>query len=111
MDINCTSPEAARHYLRDIEPKWRGFWFHMHLPAMSLREFVAGLDKIDDNVYIYHVKGHDNAMAAWMQEVVGDIVLAEALRSAPDRAAASAAANLRLREIEAVVRDSQPAGR
>lgn len=101
MDITCISPDAARHYLRVIEPRWRGFWFHMHLPAFSLEEFVAGLVQIDEDVYDYHVRQHDQRLAAWVQEVVGDAVFAEALRAAPDRAASVAVAQERLKELQA----------
>ena len=83
---------------------WRAFWFHMHLVAKNLAEFTEDLSKIDDNIYAYHVKGHDNALARWVQEVIGDAVLAEALRDAPDLAAARRVAEMRLKELQAAAK-------
>ena len=101
MDISCTSPEAARQYLRDVDPMWRAFWFHPHLVAKNLTEFVAGLEAIDDNVFRYHQEGHENALASWVQEVIGDSTMAEALREAKDRAGAVTITKMRLKELAA----------
>lgn len=101
MDISCTSPESARQYLRDVEPMWRAFWLHSHLVAKNLTEFVAGLEAIDEEVYRFHQVSHENAMSSWVQEVVGDSVLAEALRQSPDLTSAVTVAKMRLKELTA----------
>ena len=79
------SREHAEHYLRDIEPMWRAFWFHMHFYVKSLEEFCDGLSKIDDNIYEYHEKGHKHDMARWVREVVGDGTLADEMEKIKTR--------------------------
>ena len=72
--------DIARHYLRDIEPKWKAFWFHMHLMAKNLEEFAEGMGGISKKVFDYHYSGQKNDFAGWVQEVVGDSVLARKLK-------------------------------
>jgi hypothetical protein len=73
------SKEIAIEYLRDVDPMWKAFWFHMHLVAKNLEEFAEGLDAISDDVFAYHVSGQKNDLAKWVQEVIGDAVLARDL--------------------------------
>jgi len=79
------SKDTAEHYLRDISPMWRAFWFHMHLYAKNLAEFSAGLEEIEDGVYLYHAEGHKNDLAKWVREVVGDGALADDLEKVRTR--------------------------
>jgi hypothetical protein len=71
--------DTARNYLHDVEPMWRAFWFHPHLMAKNLEEFLAGLKEIDAGVYLYHARGHKNDFSKWVREVVGDGELADKL--------------------------------
>jgi hypothetical protein len=79
------SREHAEHYLRDISPMWRAFWFHMHLYVRNLDEFCEGLKGIDDNIYEYHEKGHKHDMARWVREVIGDGTLADEMEKVKTR--------------------------
>ncbi len=96
----AVSEEIARQYLRDIEPKWKDFWFHMHLVAGNLKEFADGLGQINDEVFAYHASGQKNDLAAWVQEVVGDSVLARELLSVKTRAEAEQVVRARVTELE-----------
>jgi phosphate uptake regulator len=97
MHGESVTVEAARAFLKDVDPMWRAFWFHMHLVAKNLEEFAAGLTQISDEVFAYHVSGQKNDLAKWVQEVVGDSALAallatvaskeEAARQVADRVA------------------------
>jgi hypothetical protein len=103
MDIACVSPEKARRYLSPVEPKWRAFWFHMHYMVDDLEGFARGLSEISEEVFDYHFRAHDNDFARWVQEVIGDATLAEALRAAEDREQVIALSRQRLTEIKAVL--------
>jgi hypothetical protein len=73
--------ELARIYLRNVEPMWKAFWFHMHLVAKNLEEFSEGMGQISDEVFAYHASGQKNDFAGWVQEVIGDSVLARRLEA------------------------------
>ena len=81
MSEGYLTPEMAAGYLKDVEPRWRSFWFHMHLMAKNLAEFAAGLGQISDDVFVYHVSGQKNDLSRWVSEVVGDSELAHNLAS------------------------------
>jgi hypothetical protein len=100
MDISCISPENARHYLRPVEPKWRAFWFHMHFMVDNLEDLVAGMSQVSDEVFDYHHRAHENDFARWIQEVIGDAILAEAIREADTREEVVAVAQRRIKEIK-----------
>lgn len=84
------SREIARTYLRDIEPPWKRFWFHMHRVAKNLAEFGEGLAAVDDDAFVYHTAGQKNDISAWVREVVGDSVLADELQKVKRREEAAA---------------------
>lgn len=100
---NAISKEIAREYLRDVQPMWRAFWFHMHLVAKNLEEFAAGLGEISEEVFAYHVSGQKNDLAKWVQEVVGDSALARDLSSVKSAAEAAAIAGARVEELQKTV--------
>lgn len=100
---DSVSPETARLYLKDVDPMWRAFWFHMHLMAKNLREFADGLGTISDDVFAYHVSGQKNDLARWVQEVVGDSELATTLTLVHDKEQAAAAAKARVAELESAL--------
>ncbi|MBU0624957.1 hypothetical protein KKF05_01295 [Patescibacteria group bacterium] len=92
--------ETAEHYLRDIEPMWRAFWFHPHLLVKNLAEFCSGLEEIDDGVYLYHSQGHKNDLARWVREVVGDGALADQLEKVKTRKEAAQITAQRIQDLK-----------
>jgi len=100
---------TAAGFLKDVDPLWRAFWFHMHLMAKNLPEFAEGLDAISDDIYDYHVSGHKNEIARWVQEVIGDGELGRALMDVPDRKAAAQIVRTRIAELKAIVAAAPPA--
>ena len=92
--------ETARHYLRDIEPKWKAFWFHMHLMAKNLEEFAEGMKGISDKVFHYHVDGQKNDIAGWVQEIVGDSALARKLKAVATKEEAAKLCSERVIELK-----------
>lgn len=85
MSDETISEEIANEYLRDIEPMWKAFWFHMHLTAKNLEEFAEGMGQIDDDIFRYHTSGQKNDLVRWVREVIGDSVLARELSSIDSR--------------------------
>ncbi len=95
--------ETAEHYLRDISPMWRAFWFHMHLYAKNLVEFSAGLEEIENGIYLYHAEGHKNDFSRWIREVVGDGALADKLEKVRTRVEATEVTKRRVAELQKIV--------
>lgn len=92
-------------YLRNVEPMWRAFWFHMHLVAKNLEEFAEGVGTISDEVFAYHVSGQKNDLARWVQEVVGDSELASRLSQVKNQHEAAGIVSARLAELKAASAD------
>ncbi|MBI4458011.1 hypothetical protein HY633_03555 [Candidatus Uhrbacteria bacterium] len=104
MSAATLTAEVAQEYLRDVEPMWRAFWFHLHLVAKNLEEFAAGLGGIDDATYQYHVSGQKNDLARWVHEVIGDSVLARHLAGAKSKDEAADIVAARLAELKALTK-------
>ncbi|HSD12787.1 MAG TPA: hypothetical protein VLC10_04475 [Patescibacteria group bacterium] len=100
MSEDFLDREVAEMYLKDAEPLWRAFWFHMHLMAKNLIEFSAGLDTISDEVFAYHVSGQKNDLSRWVQEVVGDAALAHALADVTTKEEAASIVRDRVAELK-----------
>lgn len=101
MAAQSVSAETARMYLKDVEPMWRAFWFHMHLVAKNLEEFGAGVGTISDEVFAYHVSGQKNDLSRWVIEVVGDSDLGSRLATVKSQHDAAATVQARLAELRA----------
>lgn len=100
MSEDFLDRDVAEMYLKDADPMWRAFWFHMHLMAKNLVEFSEGLDTISDEVFAYHVSGQKNDLSRWVQEVVGDAALAHALADVKSKDEAAAIVRERVAELK-----------
>lgn len=81
--------EDARRFLKNVEPEWKAFWFHMGAVAKNLGEFEAAMRKSSEQMFKYHSTAAKNDFSTWVKEVIGDDALADALkasRSAKDAA-------------------------
>ena len=94
------TPEAAQGYLRDVEPAWKAFWFRTGVIALNLADLSAALRNLGDEDYGHHVSGSHNDIAAWVGQVIGDEALSSKLSRAKNRAAAAAAVETRLEELQ-----------
>ena len=97
---DIVTEDVARLYLRDIEPRWKAFWFHMHLMAKNLEEFAVGMGEISDEVFAYHDSGQKNDFAGWIQEVVGDSVLARRMLAVSNKEEAAKALRERVAQLQ-----------
>jgi hypothetical protein len=100
MHDDHVDAETARLYLKDVDPLWRAFWFHMHLMAKNLKEFGEGLSTIGDDVFAYHCGGQKNDLARWVREVIGDVELARELDKITSQAAGAAIVRERVAMLE-----------
>lgn len=91
---------TAKLYLKDVDPLWRAFWFHMHLMAKNLKEFGEGLGTISDEVFAYHCGGEKNDLSRWVREVIGDVELARELDKVKNQAEAAAIVRERVAVLE-----------
>lgn len=69
----------------------------------NLEEFAAGLAKIDDGVYDYHVQGHSQDLSRWVREVAGDGALADAMEQVHTRSEAAKLVEARVKELKKVI--------
>lgn len=106
MSNQKITKETAEHYLRDVDPMWRAFWFHMHFYAKNLAEFCQGLREIDEGVYLYHAEGHKNDLSKWVREVVGDGALADQLDKVKTRKEAVEITCNRVEELKSLAASS-----
>ncbi|KPJ86010.1 hypothetical protein AMJ57_00860 [Parcubacteria bacterium SG8_24] len=102
--MESISKEVAAAYLRDVDPPWKAFWFHMYRVARNLKEFAAGLETISDDVFRYHVDGQKNDLSRWVQEVVGDSVLARRLDTVRDQQEAARLVQERVTTLETALK-------
>lgn len=93
----------AEMFLKDVEPMWRAFWFHMHLVAKNLEEFAAGMTTISDDVFAYHVSGQKNDFERWAREVIGDAALANNLEGVATKEDAARIVAARLKELQSAL--------
>jgi hypothetical protein len=106
METGELNSERARALLQPVTPKWRAFWLHMHLMVDSLPALALALPTISEDIYLYHWRGHEYALARWVHEVIGDEELAAELRAAATLAAAVEATERRVQELTAAARES-----
>ena len=100
MQDTHSPKDVARECLRDVDPMWKAFWFHMHLVAKNLEEFSEGLAHISDEVFAYHISGQKNDFAKWVREVISDGVLARELDNVTSKEEAAEVAAKRVAELK-----------
>jgi hypothetical protein len=87
---------AAGAVLADAPPD-KCFWVNCGPILRNLRELGDALaNGISEEQFAYHVVGDRNDFAVWVQDVLGDVACAEALRRARTRQAALRAVDARL---------------
>ncbi|MFC1702981.1 DUF5752 family protein [Patescibacteria group bacterium] len=102
MSEESISQEIAKEYLRDIEPMWKAFWFHMHRSARNLEEFAEGMTRINDDIFREHASGQKNDFVRWVREVIGDSVLARELSSVDSKEEAAGIIRARVDELKRI---------
>ncbi len=76
--------KAAKALFFDL-PKEHKFWLADGKEINNLSELYRSLVEMSEEVFRHHVKGHKNDFAKWVEEILGDTVLARKLRSSSAR--------------------------
>ena len=76
--------EAKALILKDV-PKDKRFVCSNGDSYSSLKDLVEGLKRMKDEVFFYHVTEDKNDFSTWIYDVVGDVRLANNLRSVNDK--------------------------
>lgn len=77
--MNKIKPEEAKRMLSGVKPE-KAFWINNGPIAKSLGEFAAALKKLSPVQLAHHVSKEKNDFAKWIDEVVGDKILAQRVR-------------------------------
>jgi len=73
--------EQAKSFLRQLEPE-RSFWVNNGSVLNNLEELSSELRSIEPEKFSHHVNKERNDFATWINEVIGDEVLARNLSKA-----------------------------
>lgn len=75
------SPNAveAAALLQNVAEDHKAFWFNHGVIAKNLKELWAALDDMNEVEFAYHVRPNGNDVATWVDQVIGDRVLASKL--------------------------------
>ena len=74
----------AKHLLRDVE-FGKSFFASNGMVYRNVKEFCQGLRKMSDETFRHHAGSGRNDFSNWLNDVVGDRVLASQITSASDR--------------------------
>ncbi len=75
------SPNAAEAslFLQNVAEDHKAFWFNHGVIAKNMKELAAALDDMNEVEFAHHVRPDGNDIAAWVDGVIGDRVLASKL--------------------------------
>jgi hypothetical protein len=76
--------DAAQVLNRNTDNQ-HAFWFNNGFIARSLRDLVSGLESCSPETFSYHVNEQKNDFANWVNDIVGDPVLAKRLKGCTDK--------------------------
>ena len=99
--VKVSKGEAMRR-LGDV-PDDKRFWCHDGKIIKNLRELRNSLNNMSDETFHYHSGEGKDDFSKWVQEVVGDITLAEDLSKAKSRMQASQAVAQRISFLESTI--------
>ncbi|RMF55437.1 hypothetical protein D6745_02185 [Candidatus Woesearchaeota archaeon] len=92
------SPEEARKYLRIIDDE-KSFHLYQGPRIKNIEALAEVLDVVNDDIFKHHVTKDKNDFATWIDEVVGDKVLARRVLRAKDRSALAKVIERRVHEL------------
>lgn len=96
--------DDAAKFLKNVEPEWKAFWFHMGAAAKNMREFEREMRRITEQTFRHHVTLAKNDFSIWTKEVIGDQVLAESLKAVKSAKEAADKIEKRILELDAAAK-------
>jgi hypothetical protein len=94
------SREQAQHFLAVVTPEWKSFWVHEGPVFSSLKDMAAALPKLTAQSFAHHVNEAKNDFADWVEFVVGDKELADAVRGTKTPKQIMVSLDRRLKELD-----------
>jgi len=74
--------EQAKKILREIPEQEKGFWLHNGPVLKSLADLSKAMESMSNETFKHHVNPTNNDFVNWVNDVVGDKVLANAIKQA-----------------------------
>lgn len=75
--------ESAVRFLSTV-PEDKKFWCNNGEAYSTLKELESGLKSMKKDTFQFHVDSEKNDFSSWIYDVIGDIKLADDLRSVKD---------------------------
>lgn len=94
--------EIALKFLSDVE-KGKEFYFYDGSVFKNLKDLLEGLKKMKKRDFEYHVNQTKNDFADWVENSIGDKLLAQRLRECKDKKSMIGAISSRIRELKKVI--------
>lgn len=76
--------EDARKFLSDA-PSEQSFWVNNGPVLKNLEELSNALQQMNDDTYCYHANSEKNDFSKWVEDVIGDHQLANALLTSKNK--------------------------
>ena len=95
--------ELASHFL-DAVPKDKCFSCEDGFIFTNLEDLAGGLNSMKVATFKYHVNSEKNDFCTWVYDVIGDIDLANTLRSCKEKKAAAKLVRKRIDDLKKLVR-------
>jgi hypothetical protein len=102
------TPKKAKKYLRKLTNRDKAFWFNHGKVAHSLEDAWETLKGIPQDVYEKHVNDDKNDLQRWVEDVVGDMKLANRLKRIKRKKTMKKAFKERIKELKKVAKKANP---
>lgn len=93
--------ETASHYLADT-PYGKEFWCCNGVIVKNLAEFERALKKMSGKTFSCHVNKDKNDFSNWINDIIGDAVLAEELRKCKTKGTALSKTKFRVNNLKKI---------
>jgi hypothetical protein len=90
----------AKRYLAEVGQPWTAFWCHKGPIVKSIAELSLVLPKMPEATFKHHVTEAKNDFASWVEAVIGDKELADAIRATKAQKSMAKAVADRKKELE-----------
>ncbi len=90
----------AKKILSDV-PEDKRFYVHNGSILKNLRELGGELERMSFETFHYHVNPYKNDFANWVNDVIGDKILADELRKVKTRKSMARHVRMRIKQLEA----------
>jgi len=97
------NPKEARKILGNVSAD-RSLWIVNGLVLRNLQELLKALKNMNDLTFRYHANKQRNDFYKWTKEVIGDMKLAKAMKSARTRGSAVKKLDTRVKQLKKILK-------